>query len=68
MNVGEALEALERMESEMGEINAMLEPMAKKNLGRRDEPAWCAWAISGGLELSIGRLRGWIQLAIKDVT
>lgn len=68
MNIGEAIEALNRMEAEMREINAMLKPMARRDPANRGEPAWNAYSISGAHVKSIERLRGWIQAAVREIT
>jgi hypothetical protein len=68
MNIGDVDGELQRMQAEMLEINELLETMKIENVGRRDEPAWNAWAISGGLYVGIGNLRKWVRDAIKDVT
>lgn len=67
-DIGEVQRELERMESRMKEINAFLYPMVMRDPARRDEPAWNAWAISGGLGKGIERLRGWVQALIREIT
>ena len=68
MNTDEAVEKLERMQGEMLEINTMLKPMARRDVGRRDEPAWNAHSMSGGLYCSLGALRREINKAVKEIT
>ena len=68
MNIDEAVEKLERMQGEMLEINVMLKPMARRDVGRRDEPAWNAHSRSGHLYCALGELRREIGKAVKEIT
>ena len=66
VNIGDVDGKLEQMQLDMLEINKLLGAMKIEDVGRRGEPAWNAWTISGGLYANIGNLRKWVRDAIKE--